>query len=72
MKLSTTALSKIDELETRLTLALLFRVTERRVSQMIEANKPFGPLVSPKSLEIITQQTGLKKSEVLVNEKEAA
>jgi hypothetical protein len=69
MKLTTIALRKIDELETRLKLALLFKVTERRVSQLIQANKSFGPLTSTGALDLIKKETGLKASEILENEK---
>ena len=65
MKLSKIAIQKIDVLEVRLKLALLFKVTERRVSQLIESNKPFGMLTSMPALELIEQETGLGQSQIL-------
>jgi hypothetical protein len=65
MKLTPIALKRIDELETRLQLALLFKVTERRVSQMIKTNKAFGPLVSPGALDIIKAYTKLREDQIL-------
>ena len=65
MKLSKIAIQKIDVLEIRLKLALLFKVTERRVSQLIELNKPFGMLTSAPALDLIEQETGLCQSEIL-------
>jgi hypothetical protein len=68
MKLSTIALQKINVLEIRLKLALLFMVTERRVSQHIDANRPFGPLTSAGALDLIRKETGLSDSEILEKE----
>lgn len=64
MKLTKIALKRIDNLETRLKLALLFMVTERRVSQMIKTNKSFGPLISPGALDIIKKDTGLTEDKI--------
>lgn len=72
MKLSKKALKMTDNLETRLKLALLFKVTERRVSQLIKANKPFGPLVSQGALDLIKQETGLSGELVLEKTEVAA
>lgn len=65
MKLTAIALEKIDLLETRLKLALLFKVTERRVSQIIKENKENGHLTTVAALKVISQETGLKQSEIL-------
>jgi hypothetical protein len=65
MKISNTALVKINELETRLKLALLFKVGERRVQQIIESNKENGPLTTAGALAIIRAETKLKDKEIL-------
>lgn len=72
MKLTTKALELMDNLETRLRLAMLFKVTERRVSQMIKANRPFGPLVSPAAIEIIKTGTKLRDSQILESAEKVA
>jgi hypothetical protein len=73
MRLTALAKNQVDVLETRLKLALLFKVTERRVSQLIEANKAFGPLTSTSALDLIKKETGLKVSQLLEDvEKSAA
>jgi hypothetical protein len=65
MKLTPLALRKIDTLETRLKLALLFKVTERRVSQLIKNNQDNGRLTTAAALQVITNETGLKQSQIL-------
>jgi hypothetical protein len=65
MRLTVTALSRIDELETRLRLALALKVTERRVSQMIKENKENGSLTTLAALQIIKKETGLSQSQIL-------
>jgi hypothetical protein len=72
MKLSRKALNKIDVLEVRLKLALLFKVTERRVSQMIKSNEPFSKLTSLPAVQLIQEETGLTPDEILVADKIAA
>lgn len=69
MKLTPIALEQIDKLETRLKLALLFRVTERRVSQMIKANLDNGKLTTAAALKVIANETGLRQSEILEDTK---
>jgi hypothetical protein len=65
MKLTTIALNKINTLDARLKLAMAFRVTERRVSQMIKDNRDDGQLTTASALRHIREITGLKDSEIL-------
>jgi hypothetical protein len=65
MRLSTTAIKAIDHLETRLNLALHFKVTERRVSQMIKDNRKDGQLTTAAALKKLRELTGLDDSQLL-------
>jgi hypothetical protein len=65
MRLTQIALQKIDVLETRLKLALIFKVTERRVSQMIDKNKNNGPLTTAAALQLLREDLKMDDSEIL-------
>jgi hypothetical protein len=65
MKLSKRALNKINNLETRLKLAMFYKVTERRISQMIKDNKNDGQLTTASALRLIRELTGLVDSQIL-------
>lgn len=65
MRLTTKAISEIDQLHIRLKLALVFMVTERRVSQMISDNRENGQLTTAAAMKVIREETGLGDSEIL-------
>lgn len=69
MKLTPIALKKIDVLEVRLRLALLFKVTERQISKLIKDNRDNGRLTTAAALKVISDETGLTQSQILAETK---
>jgi hypothetical protein len=65
MKLTNKAINKINNLETRLKLAMFYKVTERRISQMIKDNKNDGQLTTASALKLIRELTGLVDAQIL-------
>jgi hypothetical protein len=65
MKLTRRAIKNINNLETRLKLAMFFKVTERRISQMIKDNKNDGQFTTASALKLIRELTGLDDSQIL-------
>jgi hypothetical protein len=78
MKLSTTAIARIGDTETReakairTKIALALNCTERWVLKCIQENKDNGPLTKMAAIEVIRQDTDLSDSEILVAEAAAA
>lgn len=70
MRLSATALQKINTTQVRLRLAMQFDCTERWISQLIKENNNDGDLTKASAMQIIREQTGLTDSEILEDEKE--
>lgn len=65
MKLTKKALKSLNNLESRLKLAMAFKVTERQVSRLIKDNKEDGKLTNATSLRLIREITGLIDSQIL-------
>lgn len=70
MKLTQKALTKIDQPDTRLRLALGLSFSETWIRSLIAANKDNGPLTTAKAIQVIKQETGLTDSEILEEETE--
>lgn len=68
MRLSATALQKINTTQVRLRLAMQFDCTERWISQLIKENQNDGDLTKASAMQIIREQTGLTDQEILVEE----
>ena len=65
MRLTETAIQKIDDKEIRLKLALALGFTEQWIIASIAKNKENGPLTTYKALQVITKETGLRQKEIL-------
>lgn len=68
MRLTQTALLKINNPRVRVALAYALGFTEQWVIRLIEANKDNGPLTTIKALSVINGETGLVNSEILEEE----
>ena len=68
MKLSQTAITKIDNLNTRLAIAGGLQFTETWVNRLIRVNKENGPLTTAKALQVISENTGMSFNEILEEE----
>lgn len=65
MKLTKKAISKIQDRNTLLTLAIALNFSEQWIKQVVAANKDNGPLTTAKALETIRQETKLSDAEIL-------
>lgn len=65
MKLTKTALKKINTQTGRLKLALALNCTERWISKCIENNRDNGPLTTMAAIQVIKSETGLREVEIL-------
>jgi hypothetical protein len=67
MVLTKQALDAIDRTEIRLRLAMALGFTEQWIIKSISQNKNNGILTTAKALEVITECTKMKQSEILVD-----
>lgn len=65
MKLTQSAIDKINTRSVILDIALALDFTELWVNKLISANKDNGPLTTAKALQVIREKTGLPDSEIL-------
>lgn len=65
MKLTQTAIDKINTRPVILELALALGFTELWINRLITANKENGPLTTAKALQVIGKETGLVNDEIL-------
>lgn len=72
MILTKTAIDRISKPRVRIALAGALNFTEQWIIKSIEANKNNGPLTTFKAVQVISEETGLKDSEILreITEKE--
>ena len=68
MKLTKKAIRRIKDRGISLKLALALNFSEQWVLNLIEANKPNGPLTTIGVLRVIREETGLPDSELLEEE----
>ena len=68
MILTETALSQINNQETRLRLGLALGFTEAWISALIKKNKVNGDLTTAAALRVIKEETGLTEDEILCDE----
>ncbi len=72
MKLTETALQRLNTVDNRNKLAGFLAVTEQSVIRYITNNVEDGPLTRPYSLPFICKLISLKESEVLIRENATA
>lgn len=70
MKLTQTALNKLNTTRTRLLVALALGVSERWIIACIKSNENDGLLTKATALKIIKEETGLTDAEILTEELE--
>lgn len=71
MRLTNTALQAINQRKVKRRLAFELDFSGVWITSLIEANKVNGPLTTAKSLDVIQEETGLTKDQILEEEQVA-
>lgn len=72
MILTETAVAKINKPKCRIALAGKLDFTEGWIISLIKENKDNGPLTTYAAIEVITEFTGLKLKEILIEDVKTA